>query len=156
MQRHDVKRISDLDEAVPGLGNVWREIKRRIETPIRCPKSLWLREEPAPMHLNDGECGCRYALDLASMTLSDEEPYVSSGEWACHGGSNNDEAVEGVPATSALIEVVWHDYYRYGWLTLQVAPGALRRQFPAKSDGTAAVASTRRQLESATSTTRAA
>jgi hypothetical protein len=141
MQRQTVKTIADLDKAVPGLGNVWREIKRRVETPIRCPKSLWLRETPEPMHLNDGESGRRYALDLATMTLSDRSLDVSSGEWACHGGSNNDEAVDGVPATSALIEFVWHDYYRYGWLTLQVAPGALRRQLPTSRDGAAALAS---------------
>lgn len=135
--RQSVKTIGDLDKAVPGLGNVWREIKRRIETPIRCPKSLWLRETPAPMHLNDGESGRRYALDLATMTLSDTSLDVSSGEWACHGGSNGDEAVDGVPAGSALIEIVWHDYYHYAWLTLQVAPGALRRQIPMSNESAA-------------------
>jgi hypothetical protein len=130
----NVKTIADLDQAVPGLGTVWREIKRRIETRVRCPNSLWLREEPAPMHLNDGESGCRFAVDLATMTLSDESLSASSGEWACHGGSNHDEAVDDVPGAAALVEVVWHDYYRYASLTLQVAPGALRRQLGTGSE----------------------
>jgi hypothetical protein len=137
--RINVKTIADLDKAVPGLGNVWREIKRRIETPIRCPKSLWLRDESAPMHLNDGECARRYALDLATMTLSEAELSVSSGEWACHAGANHDEAVEGVPSSAALVEIVWHDYYRFASLTLQVAPGALRQHLPT-GGGRAAVA----------------
>jgi hypothetical protein len=140
MQRIPVKTIGDLDKAVPGLGSVWREIKRRIDTPIRCPKSLWLRETPEAMHLNDGESGHRYALDLATMTLSSRSLDVSSGEWACHAGSNGDQAVEGVPATSALIEIVWHDYFHYAWLTLQVAPGALRRQLPMNSASATALA----------------
>jgi hypothetical protein len=121
--------------------HVWREIKRRIDTSIRCPKSLWLRDTPAPMHLNDGECARRYALDLATMRLSDEALSVSSGEWACHGGSNHDEAVDGVPAASALVEIVWHDYYRNASLTLQVPPGSLRRQLSASRDTATALAS---------------
>jgi hypothetical protein len=139
--RLTVKTIGDLDQAVPGLGNVWREIKRRIETSIRCPKSLWLRDTPEPMHLNDGECARRYALDLATMTLSDKALSVSSGEWACHGGSNHDEAVGGVPVASALVEIVWHDYYRNASLTLQVPPGSLRRALSAASETAAAQAS---------------
>ncbi len=122
-----IKKLADLDAAVPGLGNVWRELKARIGTRCRCPKSLTIREAPAPMHLNDGECGARAALDLATMTLS-EHHRVASGEWACHGATNHDQAVGGVPTTSAILDVVWHDYYRYAGLTLQVADGAIRRQ----------------------------
>src|SRR6185437_14891922 len=100
-----IRKLDDLDAAVPGLGNVWRETKRRIGTSIRCPKSLWIRETPAPMHLNDGEMGRRFALDLATMRLSEESLSVSSGEWACHAGSNHDGAVDGVPSTAAMVEV---------------------------------------------------
>ncbi len=109
---------------------------------LRCPKSLWLRDEPAPLHLNDGESARRYALDLATMTLSDESLAVSSGEWACHGGSNHDLAVDSVLGAAALVEIVWHDCYQFAALTLQVAPGALRRQLPGRSETVTAMTST--------------
>jgi hypothetical protein len=129
--RVKVKRIDDLDAAVPGLGRVWRELKERTGTRCRCPKSLVLREAPEAMHLNDGECGRRYALDLANMRLSDEALPVSSGEWACHGGPNHEEKIDGVPPGAALVELVWQDYHRYASLAIQVPPGSLRRLLPA-------------------------
>jgi hypothetical protein len=124
-----ITKIAELDAQVTGLGNVWRELKKRIDTSCRCPRSLGLREEPRPMHLNDGEQGARFALDLGTMRLSDEQLSISSGEWACHAGTNHDQAIDGVPNATALVELVWHDYYRYCFMTLQVPPGALRRQF---------------------------
>lgn len=92
MMNLQIKKIADLDAAVPGLGNVWRALKAHVGTRCRCPKSLTIRETPVPVHLNEGECGARAALDLSSMTLA-EPRHISSGEWACHGGSNHDQAV---------------------------------------------------------------
>ncbi len=129
--RLSVGRLADLDAAIPGLAGVWRAIKARIETTIRVPKSLVLRESAEPMQLSDnGESGRRYALDLRTMTLGDVERRVSGGEWACHAGSNNDSGVTGVPSSAAMVEVRWHEYYRYASLDVQVAPGVLARQLP--------------------------
>ena len=124
------KKLADLDAAIPGLAKVWRQIKDDIGSKIRCPKRLTVRDEAAEMYLIDGECGRRYALDLANMTLGGYLP-VSSGEWRCHAGPLHEERIEGVPNAAAVVEVSWHEYYRAAYLSIQVASGAIPAQLSA-------------------------
>ena len=124
----EARKLSDLDSILPGLDGVWKAIRKKIDTKVRCPKRVYLTDEPNAVHMNDGESGRRFALELSRMELSDSNLSVSSGEWACHGGDNNDREINEIPNGFALVDAVWHDYYRYAVLTVVVAPGALTAQ----------------------------
>jgi len=124
------KKLAELDVILPGLREVWKEVKARMDFTIRCPHLVVLTDEPGPTYLNDGECGTRFALDLVTMKMSDKLHHVSSGEWAVHAGSNNDEAVKGVPNRMAVVNVAIQEYYRTARIYIQVAPGALPSQLP--------------------------
>ncbi len=128
--RIQIKKTADLDGAIPGLAKLWTQIKAGTGTRCRAPKSLTITDDARPEYLNDGEMGRRYALDLRTMALS-ESLSMSSGEWAAHGGSNHDEEMRGIQDGAALVSCVWHDYYRYFSITIQVAKGAIPAQLAA-------------------------
>lgn len=114
------KTLADAETALPGFKGIWRAIKAQTGTQARCPRSITFTDVARPAHLNDGECGRRYALNLETMKLSGGLS-VSSGDWAVHAGSNNDQEIRGVPANAAVVTFVWHDYYRFSALEIQVA-----------------------------------
>lgn len=120
--RHNVstKTLADCERAFPGFAKIWRTIKADAGTRIRCPKSLTFTTAQEQVILNDGECARRYALKLDTLELSDSR-HVSSGDWAVHAGSNNDQAVQGIPENCAVVTFSWQDYHRYGSMTFQVA-----------------------------------
>jgi len=60
-----------------------------------------------------------------TMALSEKVAHVSSGEWACHAGPKNDQAIAAVPNGFALLDCTWHDYYRSFTIRVQVAAGAI-------------------------------
>lgn len=126
-----VSKMSDAEKALPGFRAIWKTIKEVTRTTQRGPKSLRFSDQAQSLCLNDGECARRFALDLATMELSERSFHVSSGEWACHAGSNNDEEVRGVPNGFALLDCIWNDYYRYFSIRVQVAPGAIPAQLNA-------------------------
>jgi hypothetical protein len=123
-------KMSDVEALLPGFKSLWPTIKADTGTSQRCPKSVSFTDAVHPAVLHDGECGKRYSLDLRTMTLS-HPLHLSSGEWACHAGSNNDQAVGGIPITHALLTVVYHDYYRSFRMTVQVHPDNMPKQLTA-------------------------
>jgi hypothetical protein len=100
---------NDLDNIIPGLASVWKQVREREGIRTR-NVSVSLSTQPEPMYLNDGYMGCRYGLSLKDMSLSMKSLRVSSGEWACHGGSNNDGSIGAAP-DYAVVDVVWNDYH---------------------------------------------
>lgn len=122
-------KIAELDTIIPGLQKVWKQIKRDTGTKKRCP-NVYLTTQPASVALNDNFLGRRYGLDLRTMELSNGL-HISGGEWACHGGSNNDQAVKGVPDGYALITCEWNDYYGIFTLDIQVAESAMPKKIGA-------------------------
>ena len=118
-QSFQVKKMAELEVLLPGFKALWPSLKAVCGSSQRCPKSVTFTDEPQALHLNDGECGKRFALDLATMELGPGQ-HVSSGEWAVHAGSNHDAPVVGVPSTHAVLVCVWHDYYRSFSVTVQV------------------------------------
>lgn len=125
------RKAADLDAALPGLSKVWKQIKATCGTSQRTPKSLTFTDAPQQMMLDDGYLGRRFALNLVTMELSEGSYHVSSGEWAVHAGSNNDQAIEGIPNGMAVIDCEWHDYYGVFMMTVQVARGAIPAQLSA-------------------------
>lgn len=123
-------KLADLDGIIPGLQKVWKQIKADCGTKKRCPSSVALTTRPASMYLDDASLGRRFALDLRTMELSDGL-HVSGGEWACHGGTNNDQAIDGVPDGAAVISCEWNDYHGYFSIDIQVAESALPKQIGA-------------------------
>lgn len=126
-----IAKLADL-ETVFGASwrKVWSTIKERTGSKVRAPKSVDIHVDPRAAYLNDGEMGKRFAIDLATGELSETSLHMSSGDWAVHAGSNNDHAVNGLARNAGLITVVWHDYYRYLSVTLQVHPEALSSMLP--------------------------
>lgn len=124
------KTLADLDTIIPGLSEVWKAIKADTRTKKRCPSSVAISTHPASMALNDSFSGRRYALDLRTMELS-EGLHVSGGEWACHGSTNNDQAIDGVPDGAAVLSCEWNDYYHVFSLDIQVAESAMPKQIGA-------------------------
>ena len=125
------RKLSELDAAIPGLAAVRRAVKTRTQVQVRVPKTLTITDESRSMHLNDGESGRRFGLDLQTMELSEAALFVSSGEWTCHGGPQNTQPIGEAPNAYALVDCVWHDYYGTFLLTIQVRPGALARELGA-------------------------
>lgn len=125
-----VKKIDDAEKALPGFANLWKQIKAETGTRCRGPKGIEFRDEPTKLYLNDGELCRRFGLDLRTMELSDAV-HVSSGEWAAHGGANHDGEVGEIPDGCAVLDCVWHDYYRYFSVTVTVRKGAIPAQIAA-------------------------
>lgn len=115
-----IKKMGDLEVLLPGFKAIWPTIKAACSTTQRAPKSVTFTDESSPAHLNDGECGKRFTLNLATMELGPAQ-HISSGEWACHAGDNHDRAVVGVPSTHAVLVCVYHDYYRMFSMRVQVS-----------------------------------
>jgi hypothetical protein len=115
-----IKKLADVEALLPGFAKIWKEIKADTTTRQRAPKSITFTDRADPVFLHDHECGRRYALDLATMKLCGRL-HVSGGEWAVHAGSNNDQAVRGLPGNAAVVSVAWNDYYRSFSVTVQVA-----------------------------------
>lgn len=113
-------KMADIEAVLPGFKQIWPTIKAATGSSQRCPKSVVFTDSARPVYLNDGEMGKRFALDLRTMQLSNEVYHISSGEWACHGGPNNDREVTGIPDNMALLTVSWHDYYRTFTVEIQV------------------------------------
>jgi hypothetical protein len=124
------KTLADLDTIFPGFAQVWREIKKDTGTKKRCPSFLHFTTTPSKMMPGDAYLGRRYALDLRTMKLS-EGLHVSGGEWACHAGSNNDQAIKGVPDGAAVLSCEWNDYYGVFTIDIQVAENAMPKQIGA-------------------------
>ena len=124
------RKLSDLDSMIPGLSKVWAAIKAECRTSQRTPKSVTIADGPQAMMLDDGFLGRRFALDLATMTVS-KGVHVSGGEWACHAGKNHDEGLQGVPNGTALIDCEWNDVHRSFSMRIQVAVGAMPAQMTA-------------------------
>jgi hypothetical protein len=126
-----VRKLADLDQAIPGLADVWRQIKAACNTVQRTPKSLCIADEPRKMILDDGWIGRRFALDLRTMELSETVLHVSAEDGAAHGGDNHDRAVEGIPNGAAVIDCEYNDYHRSFLMTVTVAKGAIPAQLTA-------------------------
>lgn len=125
-----VRKIDDAEKALPGFAKLWKALKAETDTRCRAPKGITFTDEPQRLCLNDGELCRRFALDLRTMALSGAL-HVSGGEWAAHGGSNNDSAIDEIPDGFAVLDCVWHDYYRYFSVTLTVRKGAIPQQLAA-------------------------
>ncbi len=128
--RIQIQKIADLDAVIHGLAAIWRLIKADTNTKVRCPKGVTVTDEPQRLYLDDGQCARRYPLNLATMELG-VGVSVSSGEWAVHAGPNHTESIDGVPNAAAVIDCVWHDYFRYFSVTVTVAKGAIPAQMTA-------------------------
>lgn len=125
-------KLADLATAIgPKWRKLWDYVKAETETTMRKPGTIVLMTEAREVYLNDGECCHRFAWDLVTGEVGGSRN-VSSGEWAVHASSNNDEAITDVPRNAAAVTVVWHEYYRYMRIELQVHPDAL----PAQIGGT--------------------
>lgn len=121
MRHHvSIKKLSQCETLLPGFSKLWKAIKADTGTTQRAPKSFSFTDKPWPAIMNDGECGRRYALNLETMELSGRL-HMSSGDWGIPGVSNNDQAIESVPANAAVVTVIWHDYYRSFSVEFQVA-----------------------------------
>lgn len=114
-------KMADVEALLPGFKKIWPEIKSMTGTSQRCPKRVRFTNYPEKVYLNDGEMGKRFALNLATMEISGSY-HISSGEWACHGGSNNDQEVDEVPVNMAMVTCEYHDYYKMFTMTVQVNP----------------------------------
>lgn len=131
MVRHfTIKKLADVEALLPGFRKMWPALKDACHSSQRCPRSITFTDESRPLYLNDGEWAKRFALDLRDMSLS-ESVHASAGEWAIHGGSNNDRPVVGIPSTHALLTCVVHEYYRSFAVEVQVA--ALPQALPEAS-----------------------
>lgn len=108
----------------PHWRNLWNAVKQETGSKVRKPSGVSASEAALPVHLNDGECARRFAFNLLTGEVS-SGLHVSSGEWACHAGSNNDAAVNAVPVNTCVVTVTWHDYYRYLSIAVQVYVGGL-------------------------------
>ena len=109
-------KIAKLADLAAIFGKHWRVIWNRIKadtgTSQRKPRSVSIMSDARQVILNDGECAKRFAVDMLTGELSERSLHVSSGEWACHGGSNNDQGVTGLPANTLVVTVIWQEYYR--------------------------------------------
>jgi hypothetical protein len=114
----------EVEDALPGFKQVWKEIKKDTGTRIRSPKSVNVTDEPSGMFPDDRSCCRRYALDLENMMLKGRV-HVSAGEWACTPGNPDDE-VKGVPNAAALVSCEWNDHYRMFLITVQVKEGSIQ------------------------------
>lgn len=121
-------KMSDVETLLPGFAKIWPAIKAATLTTQRCPKRVVFTDRPESVCLNDGEMGKRFALNLETMTLSGFL-HISSGEWACHSGSNNDEEIRNLPLNIAVLTCEYHDYYRTFTMTVQVNPANMPKQF---------------------------
>ncbi len=114
------KKIGDIEVLLPGFKAVWPKMKAACGTSQRCPKSVTFTDTPQQVFPDDHDCAKRFALNLESMDLS-SSVHISSGEWACHAGPNNDGAVHDVPGNQALITCTYNDFYRSFSMVVQVS-----------------------------------
>lgn len=121
-----IKKLDDAEKLLPGFRKLWKQIKQECGTKQARPKSITFRDSPNKFIPHDHDLARRFALNLETMKLS-PGLHVSSGEWACHGGSNNDEAIS-VPSGMAVLNCSWSDYYRTFSIDIQVAPGCIPKQ----------------------------
>ena len=119
-------KLADLDNVIPGLANVWKQIKTQCGTKKRVP-TIILADYAEAMCPNDDSLCRRFALDITTMKLS-AGLRVSAGEWAVHASKNHDEGVEGIGNGQALLDCEWNDFHGFFTLRIQVAPGALPKQ----------------------------
>jgi hypothetical protein len=122
-----IKKQSEGEAALKGFTGLWKAVKVETGTSQRNPKLLVLTDEPQDLYLDDGYVGKRWGLNLSTMELT-QSLHISSGEWACHAGSNNDRAVTNIPVGYANVTAVWSDHHRSFELTVQVALGRLLPQ----------------------------
>ncbi len=125
-----ISKLSDVEALLPGFDKIWPAIKAATGTKQRNPKRVCFSDKAQQMLLSDGYMGKRFALNLATMTLTGGH-HVSSGEWACHAGSNNDQAITEVPLDSAVLDVEWNDYRRSFLVRVQVNEANMPKQLPA-------------------------
>jgi hypothetical protein len=114
-----IRKMSELETLLPGFAKMWPALKSACGTTQRAPKSVTFSDEPSRAYPSDYDCCKRFSLDLRDMTLS-QPLHISAGEWACHAGSNHDQAVTNVPETHALLTCTYSDYYRSFSLDVQV------------------------------------
>lgn len=129
MKTHTIK-IEKLADLATIFGKHWRALWTRVQeetgTKQRKPRSVSLYSDARPVFVSDnGEMARRFAWNMSTGETSDSL-HVSGGEWACHGGSNNDEAVTELPRNTVVVTVAWHDYYRYLTLDVQAHPDMLQ------------------------------
>lgn len=122
------KKVADVETALPGFKKIWPRIKERTESTRRLPSSIAFQDESEQVHMNDDESGHRFALDLRTMTLADEDYPLSGGEWAIHGTPQRDSAVAGIPDGMAVVDCVWNKHWGYFSMTITVRPGAIPAQ----------------------------
>ncbi len=134
-------KMADVEALLPGFKAIWPTIKATCRTSQRCPKRITFTDTVVPVYLNDRECGKRFSLDLRDMSLS-AGLHISSGEWACFAGSNphsgtstnNDQAVDNIPTTHALLTCAYHDYSRYFTMIIQVNAANMPKQLPKETE----------------------
>jgi hypothetical protein len=126
--------MADLETLLPGFKKVWPEIKALCGTSQRHPKLVCFTDKPEQVYPNDYDQARRISLNLETMQV-EGTVHISAGEWACHGGSNNDREVTAIPTTHALLTCTYSDYHRTFTMVVQVAklPEALSP--PAQQQG---------------------
>lgn len=124
------RKLADLDTIIPGLAEVWKQMKADCRTSQRTPKTVEVVDYGQKMCPNDTSCCRRFALDLRTMKLVGAL-HVSAGEWAVHGGDNHDKGVDGIGDGQALIDCEWNDYYKTFYMRIQVREGAIVPQLAA-------------------------
>lgn len=127
-----VSKLADLATIFGAKWKImWDHVKEETGTRQRKPRSVSLYSDPRQVYVNDnGEMSRRFAWNMETGEVS-PSLNVSGGEWACHAGSNNDEAVTGLPRNVVIVTVTWHDYHRYLYLEVQAHPDMLSKALEA-------------------------
>ncbi len=129
MNMFTTRKMADIETLLPGFKKAWDAIKKETGTKQRCPKTITFASDAMPMFLHDGFLGRRFTLNLETMEVGGGVR-VSSGEWAVHGGSNNDQALTDIPMNMALLDCSWNDYYRDFSIRVQVNPANMPKALP--------------------------
>lgn len=106
---------------------IWIEIKLQTKSTIRKPYIIYIQDYPSKLILNDYDSCLRFAVNLNTGEVS-EGLHVSSGEWAVHAGSNNDEMINDIPKNMLIVNVIWNDYNRLMKFKVQAPVGSLQDQ----------------------------
>jgi hypothetical protein len=77
------------------------------------------------MYPNDYDCARRFAIDLATNEVLNSV-HVSCGEWAM-ANRGQERGIDDIPAGTAVVSCTWNDYYRSFSMTVEVAPGGLKK-----------------------------
>lgn len=129
MATHTVKinALADLATVFgPKWRALWNHVKVETGTSQRKPRTVSMFSDARKVYVNDnGEMARRFAWDMETGEVS-AALLVSGGEWACHAGSNHDEAVTDLPRNTVIVTVYWHDYYRSLYLDVQAHPDMLQ------------------------------